>query len=49
MAARAEAVSMSVFLNLMAFVGVFYLIAWFGCRPDRSRIEPRDAETRKVA
>lgn len=42
---------MSVFLNVLMFVGVFYLMAWLGCRPDRRDVRRRlrDVETRRAA
>ena len=43
---------MNVLLNLLLFVGVFYLMVWFACRPARSdgyRRADGGEDTRKVA
>jgi hypothetical protein len=43
--------SWSAFLNVLLFVGVFFLIAWFGCRDDRRNVRRGrgEIETRRVA
>ena len=42
---------MSALLNVLLFVGAFFLIAWFGCREDRRTVDrgQGESDTRRVA